>query len=126
MALESLEAARAAEEARCWRSCVSRCYYAAYQAATAVLVHVGPTPPAGREGWSHSYTPGMLRDHLRGIVRQRATRNDVGYRLAKLYKARLAADYTGSQPITSILVETARRDAAYIMKVARTVLPPRG
>jgi uncharacterized protein (UPF0332 family) len=123
MSLDSARAARAAEAAGCWRSSVSRYYYAAYQATTAVLLHLGLVPPAGRQGWSHADTPEVIRDHLRPIVRSSHHRNDLASRLLKLYRTRVAADYVGSDPITSTTVEAARKDAGRIIKVAPSILP---
>ena len=57
MARESLMATDAALAVRAWRPAASRAYYAAYQAATAMLIHAGVTPPKIgkelREAWPH-------------------------------------------------------------------------
>jgi uncharacterized protein (UPF0332 family) len=123
---ESAEGARAAEAAECWRSSASRYYYAAYQSVTALLLHVGLAPPGGREAWSHDDTPELVREHLRGVIRSRDQRNDVADRLRRLYKTRLGADYVSADPITSKTLETVRKDAGYIIKVAQSILPQEG
>ncbi len=123
MSQESARAELAAEAAGCRRSSVSRYYYAAYQAATAVLLHFGLIPPAGREGWSHAETPEMIRAHFRQTIRSAAKRNDLAIRMGKLYKMRVAADYVGSHPISNETTDGVRRDAGIIIKVAQSILP---
>lgn len=64
MAQESEKAARLAEADGCLRSAASRYYYAAYQAATALLLYRGLTPPAEREAWSHENTPQLMWEQM--------------------------------------------------------------
>ena len=124
MARESEQAARLAEDGGCPRSAASRYYYAAYQAATALLLYQGFPPPAGREGWSHAETPELVRDQIR-TIRSRNKRYDLASRLTDLYRLRLRADYQAGQPVRASQLPEAGRDARYILKVMDDVLPER-
>lgn len=96
MAQESEKAARAAEAEGCLRSAASRYYYAAYQAATALLVYRGLTPPQDRQAWPHDLTPDLVVEQLEPLLRSRDRRNDMARRLRELYKRRVVADYVAS------------------------------
>lgn len=122
MAHESEQAARLAEDGGCPRSAASRYYYAAYQAATALLLYQGLIPPEGREGWTHLDTPTLLRDQVR-TIRSRDSRCDVAARRVDLYRLRLRADYQGDEPVQADQLPEAGRDARYVLKVANDVLP---
>src|SRR5438094_876784 len=115
MARESLAAAQAAESGQFWRPCISRYYYAAYQAATAVLLYRKQRPPEGREGWSHEATPELLQEHLKPVIIDRGRRNDLAARLGRLYKLRIEADYLPSKRLPRDNVDSARRDAGYLV-----------
>jgi uncharacterized protein (UPF0332 family) len=125
MALESEAAARACDEAGHLRPAISRYYYAAYQAVTAVLRYRKQIPPPKREAWSHEETPQMLREHLKPVVPSRDTRNDLAHRLAMLYKARVTADYVSQEPMTTLALNEARRDAGHIIKSMRYIILPK-
>jgi uncharacterized protein (UPF0332 family) len=123
MAQESAQAAQIAEDAGLYRSTVSRYYYAAYQAVTAVLLYLGTQPPVEREAWSHEATPEMLRDHLPRVVPSRDTRKDLARRLAELYRGRVMADYTGdATSLVSTKVDTYRKSAKYILDTMEGIL----
>lgn len=125
MAQESEKAARLAESEDCFRSAASRYYYAAYQAATALLVYRGLTVPADREAWSHPDTPLLVQTELRMLIPSRNRRNDVASRLRDLYDFRVDADYIASRTILQGSVTVARRKAGFILSVAQGVLPER-
>ncbi len=125
MAWESEEAARMAENGGCLRSAASRYYYAAYQAATALLLYRGLTPPTGREAWSHEETPALLQDQLQTLIRSRDRRSDLANRLTELYWLRLSADYRGARPVVAAQIVKAGRDARFILRVADEKLPRR-
>ncbi len=125
MARESEEAARLAEAGGCLRSAASRYYYTAYQAATALLLYRGLTPPLGREAWNHEDTPALLQDQLRTLIRSRDKRNDLAARLVDLYRVRIIADYQGRRVVSLSRLAGAGRDARYILRVMEDVLPER-
>lgn len=125
MARESERADRLAEAEDCFRSAASRYYYAAYQAATALLIYRGLIPPADREAWSHEGTPNVVADDLGKIVPSRDKRQNLATRLKRLYDLRLIADYKASRRATASAVQKAGRDARHILSVAQDVLPER-
>jgi len=124
MAQESLSVARAAEESGGYRSSASRYYYAAYQAATALLLYRGLTPPQGREAWTHEDTPFLLAFETGTLIRSRDRRNDLAARLRNLYRLRLVADYSARQIVSRTRVERARRNADFL-RIVDNILPKR-
>ncbi|MDQ2687344.1 MAG: HEPN domain-containing protein [Armatimonadota bacterium] len=125
MARESERAAHLAESAGCYRSAASRYYYAAYQAATALLVYRGLTPPATREAWSHPDTPILIKTELRTLIPSRDRRNDLAARLKTLYALRVSADYAASRTVRADQAAAVRRDTGFILGIAEDVLPER-
>jgi len=126
MAHESLQTAAGAEVGGLLRSSVSRYYYAAYQAITALLLYRGVTPPVvdgvPREAWSHADTPELIRQQLGTVVRNRDKRSDLAKRLSVLYRMRVIADYAARTSVTQENVDAARRDAGYLVKTADRIL----
>ena len=127
MADESMWAAATAEDVGCRRPAISRYYYAAYQAVSAVLLYRNiPRPTIDRverEAWSHDLTPDLVRDHFVPVCRSRDRRNDLAHRLGTLYKMRLIADYVSSAALTESNLADARRSAGILVHFATTVLP---
>jgi uncharacterized protein (UPF0332 family) len=121
MALESQRAALAAESAKCWRSSVSRYYYAAYQAVTAVLLYSGLIPPDLEEAWSHAATPDLLEEHFTPYVRSRDARKRLNQTLGELYKLRIIADYRGNAQLEK-RIGGARKYANRLVNVAGDIL----
>ena len=117
LARESERAARLAESEGCYRSAASRYYYAAYQAATALLLCQRLTPPQDREAWSHDDTPALVVRETGPVMRSRDTRNDIARRLKELYRLRLSADYRPGATVASAHVSSAGRDARFILKL---------
>ncbi len=83
-----------------YRSCVSRAYYAAYQAVTAVCIAHGDAVnfPPGRNNPSHEQLPDLIRTNsdltmntrriLRKILRElRHLREDADYRVGRTVNA---------------------------------------
>lgn len=125
MALDSMQAAQNLADSNFWRSSASRCYYAAFQAATALLLYSRLTPPEEREAWSHEDTPDIFRDHLHPIVPSRDKRNDLSRRLRELYKVRVQADYISKASFDAEKVGAIRKDAGYIVKFIEHLLQKR-
>jgi uncharacterized protein (UPF0332 family) len=122
MAVESQMAAHLLAGAGHLRPSASRYYYAAYQAATALLLYGKVIPPEQREAWSHEATPQLLKSQLSRVVRSRDVRNSMGERLSALYHPRVTCVYQAGQKIDRDDLERARKDAGYVMKVAGDAL----
>lgn len=104
------------------RSAANRFYFASYQAISALLLYSDEKPPVGREAWSHADTPDMIVNNLKGLIPGRGDREDMKNRLGLLYKSRVSADYvTGDDLRTGI--NQVRKDATYVITVARDILP---
>jgi len=122
MAQGSFVAAQTLERTGEARSSASRAYYAAYQAATALLLYAKQSPPEGREAWSHEATPGLLGSMPRTLLTPTRQR-DMGNRLSDLYDLRLIADYRGEEDVETAALRAAIRSAAFILKTIGNVLP---
>ncbi len=122
-AVASLEAAELLHRQGYLHSSVSRGYYAAYQAASAVLIYLKTTPPENREAWSHEETPELLRQRLRPRL-ERSQCNDLSNRLGTLYKLRIDADYKTTATLTDIAVTKSIKSVSYFVKTMKFVLPP--
>lgn len=125
MAQGSLKAAQLLAQQGEVRSSASRAYHAAYQAVTAVLLYYGMTPPADREAWSHTDTPGLIWK-LAGTTTRQDARRDVASRLYASYELRLKADYNKDDAEVSALdLKTSIKTASFVVKWAEDILPQR-
>lgn len=113
----------AAEEKGYVRSAVSRNYYAAFQAATAILHYVSLVPPDGEQGWSHQSTPDMIEEHLKVFISSRNIRHRLKEQLRDLYKLRVRADYRADLSIENTDVQEAKRTVGFIMAQIEAILP---
>lgn len=105
MAKDSLEAAGQCLRIQCYRSAVSRSYYAIFSALTAALHSKGVASPARRETWPHRSLPDLVRAHLpQRLGRGRAA--NVRRLVGQAYKNRVNADYSTKATIDA---QTARR-----------------
>ena len=99
-ALTTLATAKGLRESGDHRSCVSRAYYAAYQAATSVCITHGDdlSFPPGWSNPSHEQLPDLIRNNgdltintrrtVRMILRQvRSLREDADYRMGRTVDA---------------------------------------
>ena len=123
MAQESLEAANQMESIAP-RSAVSRYYYAAFQAMTALLHRRGTHPPEGREAWNHTgdgSTPELVEIELNTLIRNRDKRKDMSRRLKTLYLVRVSADYYSQDDVETKLARVGK-DAEFLGKVATDTL----
>ena len=122
MAQGSLKAAQLLAVQGETRSSASRAYYAAYQAVTAILLYYKMTPPDGREAWNHGETPELIWK-LSGAVTTQDARKDVASRLVVCYTLRLTADYISREEVKEIALKTALKNASFIVRLAKDVLP---
>ncbi len=108
--MENYEAAKELGDARRYRSCASRAYYAAFSAVThAVSGHAPLT--RGRETPAHAKLPQLVKDHS-GLDKQWARR--VMAAIRRLYDFRIAADYQSSRTVDEGVARRARRDARLV------------
>ena len=126
MAKESLRGAQAAMQVQAWRSSVSRSYYAAYQAATAMLLHAGERPPIveqrRRGSWSHVATPEMVKENLKGLMRDRRSRLRAADTLKSLYRLRVQSDYVSGGAVAASEAGTALREARIFVTTAAKII----
>jgi hypothetical protein len=106
-----------------FRPAASRYYYAAFQAATAMLHYQGKLAPPIIEGirwehWGHDKTPKMISDNLKEIIPSQVKRRDLRGKLELLYRMRLFADYATQEVITKKQLYLLKRNARFIVKVA--------
>lgn len=84
------------------RGCVNRAYYAAYSAATMLLLANGYTPGARREGPPH----GDVLDMTGRVTSIPADRLDIiSQKMRTLYKMRLDADYFAKRTIDARMAQ---------------------
>jgi uncharacterized protein (UPF0332 family) len=109
------------------RSAVSRYYYAAYQAVTALFLYEGQMPPTvngiRRESWSHEVTPDMVLENLGRVLPDRKKRYQIRSNLQELYKTRIFADYSGANPVSVARLKSSRKLAKYIVTLTSALLP---
>ncbi len=122
MAQGSLVAAQSLERLGEVRSSASRAYYAAYQAATALLLYHSLTPPEGREAWSHETTPELVRQLPSRLLKPELGK-DFALRLAAAYELRLAADYVGNAEVDAAKLRTSLKNTRFISSVVQDILP---
>jgi uncharacterized protein (UPF0332 family) len=104
-ALSTLETAKRLREGDDRRSCVSRAYYAAYQAATAVCIAHGDSAafPAGWNNPSHEQLPDLISSNGKFLL---TTRRAVRKILRELRILREDADYRMGRTVDSHTVRT--------------------
>jgi hypothetical protein len=122
---DSLIAGRITEQAAS-RSAASRYYYASYQAATAILLYLGLTPPGVqadgemRGAWNHALTPVLLESSVERVGANATARRELRRKIALLYKVRIKADYHPAERIERI--DEIRRSAEGVVKYAHRVI----
>ena len=122
-AADSLEAAILLQKSGHGHSAVSRGYYAAYQAAPAVLLYQKLTPPSleDREAWTHQATPTLLKT-TQGSFWTQNKRNDLSARLSVLYLLRVRADYKMKTDIDEAVFAKAVKEAAIVVRSIGSIL----
>lgn len=110
---ESLKAAGAAMRSECYRSSVSRAYYAAYAAVAGALCQRSLQFADDRLGPSHAQLGSMVCGNLSHLSQKQ--RREIARKLRFLYESRLDADY---RPTRSVDLPAARNAMAYASFVA--------
>ena len=87
----SREAAQRLLKAECYRSSISRSYYAAYAAITGALVAQGIPFSQARGGPSHAGLPAYILNNLSALPQ--TMRFDINKAIRRLYASRVEADY---------------------------------
>jgi uncharacterized protein (UPF0332 family) len=90
-AQSSYAGALACMERGAFDSCVSRCYYAVFQAAIAALIQLTDFRPQKGE-WSHKTTQAEFNRRL--VMRQKVFSGEIGRILLTLIERRHRADYS--------------------------------
>ncbi len=92
-----------------FRSCVSRCYYAAFSAVTSRLTSTKSyTFPKGRETPPHGKIPDLIRRHLTEMQEQ--DRHRMKAQIRRVYNNRLNADYRSRALVDQATALLVRRD----------------
>jgi uncharacterized protein (UPF0332 family) len=114
-ARQSLEAAQLLFNEEYYRDCVSRAYYAAYQAAAAASVEHGDSRnfPVGWNNPSHEQLPDLIANN--GDLSQ-ATRKEVRRLLRILRSSREDADYRPGRTVDRITAYQCLSGAIVILK----------
>jgi uncharacterized protein (UPF0332 family) len=104
-ARESLASAHADFEAGRYNSCANRAYYAAFQAAVAVLTVLGGSPRG--DAWEHRFVMSEVSGKL--VRRRKLLPARFTGTLHRLMRMRIIADYepedTGQRPAASAVAE---------------------
>ena len=114
MSGERLRAAKALLDLGLFRDSISRSYYAAYCAATSVVVGRGVTFAFGRQNPSHDQLPDLIANAGQISV---PVRRKVRTRLYFLRYARESADYRPYAPIDRALALECLLNAAAVIKL---------
>lgn len=107
IARENLKASQKLADTGCYRSCVSRSYYAAFSAVTFWLTEKVQFR-AGRESPAHNAIVSLVERHLSLPAR---TMRDFKASIRRLYNERLAADYRSRWTVDERNALMARQDA---------------
>ncbi len=91
ISFNSRKAAQRLLESECYRSSISRSYYAAYSAITSVLIRQGITLGHGGNNPGHAGLPVLVVNNLTFLPL--TVRYDLNKALRRLYRARIDADY---------------------------------
>ncbi len=103
----SRKAAQHLLEAGCYRSSISRAYYAAYAAITSALIRQGITLAHDGNNPSHISLPTLVLNNLTFLPL--TARFDLNRALRRLYGMRVEADYNAAAIVTgAVVVETLR------------------
>lgn len=97
ISLNSRKAAQRLLEAECYRSSVSRSYYAAYAAITSLLIRQGITLAYAGNNPSHLSLPTLVVNNLTFLPLP--GRFELNKSLRRLYAARIGADYDAAAEV---------------------------
>lgn len=104
---ESLASAKDDLAKKRFNSCANRTYYACYQAAVALLISRGVSPPGGKERWEHDFVQAQTSNLIR---RKKMLPAKYRAALPELMVVRVTADYKPQS--------VSKRKAAKVLKTA--------
>ena len=99
----------------CYRSSISRSYYAAYSAVTSMLVRQGITLGYGGSNPGHAGLPALVVDNL--TLLPLTARFDLNKSLRRLYRARAEADYAAAIVVNNAAAKRSIRDLARVFQL---------
>ncbi len=111
----SRKAAQKLLEAECYRSSISRSYYAAYSAITSALIRQGITLGHGGNNPGHAGLPIYVLNNL--TLLPLVTRFEVNKALRRLYRARAEADYVAAAIVDRYAATKMLRDLNRILQL---------
>jgi uncharacterized protein (UPF0332 family) len=114
-AKENLHAARLLAEADLPNACVTRAYFAVFQALNSALAHAGKSPAPGHEHWNHRALQASVHELT---DRSKSIPAESKETLWSLQRARNDADYASAE-VNSV---RARRAVAHAEGLVRSVL----
>ena len=112
ISLNSRKAAQHLLEEGCYRSSVSRAYYAAYSALTAALIRQGITLGYGGNNPGHAGLPVLVVNNLTALPL--TVRYDLNKALRRLYAGRIEADYNSAAKTNEATALAMIRDLNFI------------
>ena len=115
ISLDSRKAAQRLLEVGCYRSSISRAYYAAYSAITSALIRQGITLGYGGNNPGHAGLPGYVLNNLAKL--SLASRFGINKALRRLYSARIWADYQATPEVDEQTVLGLLRDLSRVLTV---------
>ena len=111
----SRKAAQRLLEEECYRSSVSRAYYAAYAAVTSALVRQGITLGHGGNNPGHAGLPVYVLNNLTAL--SLASRFEVNKAIRRLYRARVESDYVAAAIVDKGVAKKTLRDLGRILQL---------
>ncbi len=115
ISFNSRKAAQRLLEAECYRSSVSRSYYAAYSAVTSALVRQGITLGHGGNNPGHAGLPVYVLNNL--TLLPLVTRFEINKALRRLYRARAEADYVAAATVDNAAARRMLRDLNRVLQL---------
>lgn len=114
-AQESLASAEADAEAMRYNSAANRSYYAAFQAAVAILIRESVTPPAGT--WEHRFVISQVSGKL--IGQRKVVHSCFRGALDALLEMRMTADYRSASVGAKDAKAAVRQAREFVGEVTR-------
>lgn len=115
ISFDSRKAAQRLLEAECYRSCVSRAYYAAYAAITSALIRQGIALGHGGNNPGHAGLPIYVLNNLTRLPL--TTRFEINKALRRLYRARAEADYVAAAMVDRLAAKKMLRDLNRVLQL---------
>ena len=112
---DSRKAAQRLLEAGCYRSSVSRAYYAAYSAITSALIQQGITLGYGGNNPGHAGLPGYVLNNLTSL--SLVSRFEINKALRRLYRGRAEADYVATAIVDFAAAKRSARDLGRVLQL---------